>query len=182
MHCSKFFHSQRHGGLTLSYSAFKRIWILQVLTTLTVFMGLLVQAQAQPVLRVTSIPEEAATEQIRKFTPMANYLSSQLGMKVVFSPVSDYPAAVEALVNKRVDLVWFGGFTFVQANLRSGENRPDCSARRRYTVPISFYCEDRFWHPELERHERKASFLWITEQHIRSPNAAQFFASSENQS
>jgi phosphonate transport system substrate-binding protein len=78
------------------------------------------QAQAQPVLRVTSIPEEAATEQIRKFTPMANYLSSQLGMKVVFSPVSDYPAAVEALVNKRVDLVWFGGFTFVQANLRSG--------------------------------------------------------------
>jgi len=83
-------------------------------------MGLLTQAQAQPVLRVTSIPEEAATEQIRKFTPMANYLSSQLGMKVVFSPVSDYPAAVEALVNKRVDLVWFGGFTFVQANLRSG--------------------------------------------------------------
>jgi len=120
MHCSKFFHSQRPGGLTLSYSALGRIWILQVLTTLTVFMGLLVQAQAQPVLRVTSIPEEAATEQIRKFTPMANYLSSQLGMKVVFSPVSDYPAAVEALVNKRVDLVWFGGFTFVQANLRSG--------------------------------------------------------------
>jgi len=120
MHCSKFFHSQRPGGLTLSYSALGRIWTLQVLTTLTVFMGLLMQAQAQPVLRVTSIPEEAATEQIRKFTPMANYLSSQLGMKVVFSPVSDYPAAVEALVNKRVDLVWFGGFTFVQANLRSG--------------------------------------------------------------
>jgi len=27
---------------------------------------------------------------------------------------------VEALVNKKVDLVWFGGFTHVQANLRSG--------------------------------------------------------------
>ncbi|MBA4193733.1 MAG: putative selenate ABC transporter substrate-binding protein, partial [Comamonadaceae bacterium] len=65
-------------------------------------------------LRVTTIPEEAATEQIRKFTPLASYLEKQLGMKVEFTPVSDYPAAVEALVNKKVDLVWFGGFTHVQ--------------------------------------------------------------------
>ena len=75
---------------------------------------------AQPVLKVTTIPEEAATEQVRKFTPLATYLEKQLGVKVEFTPVSDYPAAVEALVNKRVDLVWFGGFTHVQASLRSG--------------------------------------------------------------
>ena len=77
-------------------------------------------AQAQAVFRVTTIPEEAATEQVRKFTPLATYLEKQLGMKVEFTPVSDYPAAVEALVNKKVDLVWFGGFTHVQAQLRSG--------------------------------------------------------------
>ncbi len=77
-------------------------------------------AQAQTVLRVTTIPEEAATEQVRKFTPLAQYLEKALGMKVEFTPVSDYPAAVEALVNKKVDLVWFGGFTHVQAQLRSG--------------------------------------------------------------
>jgi phosphonate transport system substrate-binding protein len=41
-------------------------------------------------------------------------------MKVEFVPVNDYPAAVEALVNKQVDLVWFGGFTHVQAQIRSG--------------------------------------------------------------
>jgi phosphonate transport system substrate-binding protein len=75
---------------------------------------------AQPVLRVSTIPEEAATEQDRKFTPLAEYLSQALGMKVEFTPVSDYPAAVEALVNKRIDLVWFGGFTHVQAARRSG--------------------------------------------------------------
>jgi phosphonate transport system substrate-binding protein len=69
---------------------------------------------------VTTIPEEAATEQVRKFTPLANYLEKQLGMKVQFTPVTDYPAAVESLVNKKVDVVWFGGFTFVQANIRSG--------------------------------------------------------------
>ena len=77
-------------------------------------------AQAQAVFKVTTIPEEAATEQTRKFAPIANYLEKKLGMKVEFTPVTDYPAAVEALVNKKVDLVWFGGFTHVQANLRSG--------------------------------------------------------------
>ncbi len=77
-------------------------------------------AAAQPVLRVTTIPEEAATEQVRKFTPIASYLEKRLGMKVEFTPVTDYPAAVEALVNKKVELVWFGGFTHVQAQIRSG--------------------------------------------------------------
>ena len=77
-------------------------------------------AHAQQVFRVTTIPDEAATEQVRKFTPLAAYLEKKLGMKVEFTPVSDYPAAVEALVNKKVDLVWFGGFTYVQAQLRSG--------------------------------------------------------------
>jgi phosphonate transport system substrate-binding protein len=78
-------------------------------------------ALAQGVLRVTTIPEEAASEQLRKFAPMVKYLERQLGMKVEFTPVTDYPAAVEALVNRQVDLVWFGGFTFVQAKIRSGD-------------------------------------------------------------
>jgi phosphonate transport system substrate-binding protein len=89
--------------------------------TLLIATGLMAAAaHAQAILRVTTIPEEAATEQVRKFTPLASYLEKQLGMKVEFTPVNDYPAAVEALVNKKVDLVWFGGFTHVQANLRSG--------------------------------------------------------------
>jgi phosphonate transport system substrate-binding protein len=70
--------------------------------------------------KVTTIPEEAATEQVRKFGPITKYLEAKLGMKVEFLPVNDYPAAVEALVNKNVDMVWFGGFTHVQANVRSG--------------------------------------------------------------
>lgn len=77
-------------------------------------------AAAQTTLKVTTIPEEAATEQIRKFGPLTRYLEKSLGMKVEFTPVNDYPAAVEALVNKQIDLAWLGGFTFVQAQIRSG--------------------------------------------------------------
>lgn len=87
--------------------------------SLTALVCVHTAAQAQ-VLKVTTIPEEAATEQIRKFGPITKYLERTLGMKVEFTPVNDYPAAVEALVNKQVDLVWFGGFTHVQAQLRSG--------------------------------------------------------------
>ncbi len=79
-----------------------------------------ISLSAQTVLRVTTIPEEAATEQTRKFGPLTKYLERTVGMKVDFLPVNDYPAAVEALVNKQVELVWFGGFTYVQAQIRSG--------------------------------------------------------------
>ena len=77
-------------------------------------------AHAQAVLRVTAIPDESPTELARKVAPLMKYLETKLGMKVEYTPVTDYAAAVEALVNKKIDLAWFGGFTFVQANLRSG--------------------------------------------------------------
>ena len=77
-------------------------------------------AQAQQVFRVTAIPDESPTELARKAAPLVKYLESKLGMKVEFTPVTDYAASVEALVNKKIDLAWFGGFTFVQAQVRSG--------------------------------------------------------------
>jgi len=75
---------------------------------------------AQAVFRITAIPDESPTELARKAAPLVKYLEARLGMKVEFTPVTDYAAAVEALVNRKVDLAWFGGFTFVQANARSG--------------------------------------------------------------
>jgi phosphonate transport system substrate-binding protein len=78
-------------------------------------------AHAQtPVLRVTAIPDESPTELARKFAPLGAYLEAKLGMKVEWTPVTDYAAAVETLVHRKIDLAWFGGFTFVQAHVRSG--------------------------------------------------------------
>ena len=78
-----------------------------------------VSAYAQDVLRVSAIPDEAPTELQRKFKPLGEYLEKKIGMKVEFTPVTDYAAAVEALIHNKVDMVWFGGFTFVQAKVRS---------------------------------------------------------------
>ena len=85
----------------------------------TTVLAPLAHAQ-QTVFRITAIPDESPTELARKAAPLVKYLEGKLGMKVEFTPVTDYAASVEALVNKKVDLAWFGGFTFVQAHVRSG--------------------------------------------------------------
>ncbi len=88
--------------------------------TAALSFGLLSTSQAQVVFRVTAIPDESPTELARKAAPLVKYLEKALGAKVEYIPVSDYAASVEALVNQKVDLAWLGGFTFVQANIRSG--------------------------------------------------------------
>ncbi|KJS07510.1 MAG: phosphonate ABC transporter substrate-binding protein [Gammaproteobacteria bacterium BRH_c0] len=93
----------------------------------TVFLSLCaVFSHAEPTqtLRVSAIPDEAPTELLRKFEPLGAYLEQQLGMAVKFVPVSDYAAVVEALAADRIDLAWLGGFTFVQARLKTGNAIP----------------------------------------------------------
>ena len=93
-------------------------WLRTLLSVTLLAFG--AAASAQTVLRVTAIPDESPTELARKAGPLIKYLEAKLGMKVEYTPVTDYAAAVETLVNKKVDLAWFGGFTFVQAHVRSG--------------------------------------------------------------
>ena len=76
-------------------------------------------AASDNVLRVSAIPDEAPTELQRKFAPLGRYLEKETGLKVQFTPVSDYAAVVESLATKKLDLAWLGGFTFVQAKIRT---------------------------------------------------------------
>jgi phosphonate transport system substrate-binding protein len=99
-------------------------------------------AQTQ-VLRVSAIPDESPTELLRKFTPLGAYLEKEVGMKVAWTPVNDYPAVVEGLAARKIDLAWLGGFTFVQVRHRTGNAIPivqraeDEKFVSRYIVPAS---------------------------------------------
>ena len=85
-----------------------------------VFSAFAVGAFAQAkVLRVSAIPDEAPTELQRKFKPLGDYLQKETGMEVQFTPVTDYAAVVEGLATNKLDLAWLGGFTFVQARIRT---------------------------------------------------------------
>lgn len=100
----------------MQISKFRR-FSLMLLASMLCFAG--ATASAQQVLRVSAIPDEAPTELQRKFKPLGEYLEKKLGMKVEFTPVTDYAASVEGLIKGKLDMVWFGGFTFVQAKIRS---------------------------------------------------------------
>ena len=80
---------------------------------------LALQVNAQGVLRVSAIPDESPTELQRKFLPLGEYLSKETGMKVEFIPVTDYAAVVEALATNKIDMAWLGGFTYIQAKIRT---------------------------------------------------------------
>jgi phosphonate transport system substrate-binding protein len=115
--------------------------LLQLLAaTIASVTPILASAQA---LRVSAIPDESPTELLRKFKPLGAYLARETGMKVNWTPVNDYPAVVEGLAANRIDLAWLGGFTFVQARLKTGNAIPiaqraeDEKFTSRYIVPAS---------------------------------------------
>ncbi len=101
-------------------SASRRRGLLRASLLLLAGLGIhSMQVQADGEFRISAIPDEAPTELIRKFEPLADYLSAALEMDVSFVPVTDYAATVEALVSEQIDMAWLGGFTYVQAAQRS---------------------------------------------------------------
>ena len=101
----------------LKIAAFKKFSVLML--AFGIVCSASTGALAQDVLRISAIPDESPTELQRKFKPLGDYLSKETGMKVEFTPVTDYAAVVEALATKKVDMAWLGGFTYVQTKIRT---------------------------------------------------------------
>lgn len=119
----------------------KHLFLKSLLASLLVAVSAVASAQ---VLRVSAIPDEAPTELQRKFKPLGDYLKQETGLDVQFTPVTDYAAVVEGLANEKIDLAWLGGFTFVQAKLRTqGGAQPivqraeDEKFTSRFIVPVA---------------------------------------------
>ncbi len=66
-------------------------------------------------LRVSAIPDVNQNQLLVTYRPFADYLAKRLGIAVEFIPVTDYAATVDGLASKRLELVWYGGYTSVQA-------------------------------------------------------------------
>ena len=110
---------------------------------LVAFSSPVALAQPAGVLRVSAIPDEAPTELQRKFKPLGDYLKQETGLEVQFIPVTDYAAVVEGLATNKLDLAWLGGFTYVQARLRTNggvvpivQRAEDARFTSRFIVPL----------------------------------------------
>ena len=85
------------------------------LLAIAAFIGENLYAQGVKELKISAIPDENPQELLQIYTPFADYLTKEIGIPVKFTPVVDYAATVEGLAANKLDMVWYGGLTSVQA-------------------------------------------------------------------
>ena len=69
-------------------------------------------------LVVGAIPDQDPEVLARNYELLSDYLAEEIGIEVVYEPVTEYEAAVTGFGVGDLDVVWFGGLTGVQARLR----------------------------------------------------------------
>lgn len=67
------------------------------------------------VLRFTGIPDADKEKLTKQYAAVTEYLTKELGVKVEYVHVPNYKGAVDSLAANKVDLVWLGGVTAVDA-------------------------------------------------------------------
>lgn len=96
-----------------------KIFLRLISIVLVTLLGNAAFAQSLKELRLSAIPDENPQEMLRIYAPFADYLANEIGIPVKFTPVVDYAATVEGLAAGKLDMVWYGGFTSVQAAKRA---------------------------------------------------------------
>ena len=61
-------------------------------------------AQAAPLLKLSALPDEGASEQQRRYAPLVRYLSAELRQKVQFVTLPDYSSVAEALGRENAEI------------------------------------------------------------------------------
>ena len=61
------------------------------------------------------ITEENAEDRAKRWTPVRDYLSKELGVPVKWREATDYAGVIEALKAKKIELAWFGPASFARA-------------------------------------------------------------------
>src|SRR6266851_8529446 len=70
-------------------------------------------------LRVGLIPNQAPDRIRAQYQPFQQYLTQKLNMPVELFVATDYAGVVEAMANDRLDVAYFGGLTYAQAERRA---------------------------------------------------------------
>ena len=79
-------------------------------------------ADADPnpdLLKVALLPDENASELIKRNEPLKEYLESTLGKEVELIVTTDYSSMIEAMRFGRIDLAYFGPLSYVMARSKS---------------------------------------------------------------
>ena len=71
-------------------------------------------------LRIAVLPDQSPERLKARYTPLLNYLATELDTRIELIIPADYADMLEKFHRKEYDLVRFGGFSFVKAEHRDG--------------------------------------------------------------
>ncbi len=93
-----------------------------------VALGLALPATANDadpdVLRVALLPDENAATLIQNAQPLKDYLAERLGKDVEIVVTTDYSSMIEAMRFGRIEVGYFGGFSYILAKSRAPQIEP----------------------------------------------------------
>jgi phosphonate transport system substrate-binding protein len=72
------------------------------------------------VLRWGLIPADDATEMLRQYQPVVDYLEKELGLDIEIQVTTDYTSAIIAMANRHIEMAWFGPFSYILAADEAG--------------------------------------------------------------
>lgn len=75
-------------------------------------------------LRVALLPDENAATLIQNAQPLRDYLAKRLGKDVEIIVTTDYSSMIEAMRFGRIEVGYFGGFSYILAKSRAPEIEP----------------------------------------------------------
>lgn len=75
-------------------------------------------ATAEPIL-IAVLPDQSIDTLLSLYAPLLDYLESETSLEFELSVPQDYSDLLDQFDTGRVDLAWFGGLTFTQAERRS---------------------------------------------------------------
>ncbi|MCL1484364.1 phosphate/phosphite/phosphonate ABC transporter substrate-binding protein [Marinobacter sp. M3C] len=97
--------------------------LFNVFFVISLMMGMTMQASAAnsdpDLLKVALLPDENASELIKRNQPLKDYLESTLGKEVELIVTTDYSSMIEAMRFGRIDLAYFGPLSYVMAKSKS---------------------------------------------------------------
>ena len=97
--------------------------IFRVFLSLCITLGAMVSAKAADadpqIIKVALLPDENASELIKRNQPLKDHLEKALGKSVQLIVTTDYSSMIEAMRFGRIDLAYFGPLSYVMAKSKS---------------------------------------------------------------
>jgi phosphonate transport system substrate-binding protein len=118
-------------------------------------------------LRIGLIPADDMQALLRAFDPVQKYLETTLSMKIQAFTATDYTSVVEAMRSRKIDVAYFGPFSYILAAKRANAEAivtggtPEGKVDSYYSYIVTGKKSGLKSIDDLKKNTSKISFAWV---------------------